>query len=595
MYRQTQKDKNIKLSCVILTLIFSFFLIINFITPLMGEDLVLVAFPKNYHISSFRELLLLASTRIYDQMTNWNVRIGEQISIIFSCFDKGLFNIFNSMVAMIYISLIYQYAFKKPFTISGKNVWYFFMSFCIIVFAQPVLGEIFFWRTGSTNYLWALCLLLIFALPLRYYIGYDSIDIINFSKTKLIFLTFLGFIVGFTNENTIVVFITLYLGTIIYNWRKHRYTPLWIYTSGISLTLGFICMYKAPSTKIRANTYLQMFGIEEVTFNVYLIRAQNIIFRFFSDNRVLVIITISSIIIYGILLLFCKSMDIHSKKEKFLKDSENLGILLVSSLSCGALVMSPYVETRAFLLPDFLMICCIIYYIDRIISLMVRWQKTIYILSGSIMFLFVCYQYSQIYDIYSRYNNFVTLRNSEIELQDNDTTFLWGEWQGDYSSRLLTSREDYLLSNETALNYYYGKKIQCWNNYLININFENYEFADGKGYIDNAVYDVDTDTLSVYGWSTFPDLINNNTRSYIYLQINNQNYYFKVQPILREDVVHEFNNSTCLNSGFRVDISSLKGILGYDINEISVGILLTNNDYHLISPNIDEKVLILNK
>lgn len=595
MYHQTQKDKNIKLSCIILTLIFSFFLTINFVTPLIGEDLVLIAFPRNYHVTSLGDLLSLASTRIFNQITTWNVRIGEQLSIIFSCFNKGVFNIFNSMVAMIYISLIYQYAFKRPFTISGKNVWYFFTSFCIIIFAQPVLGEIFFWRTGSTNYLWAPCLLLIFALPLRYYIGYESIDVINFSKTKLIFLTCLGFIVGFTNENTIVVFIALYLGTIIYNWRRHRYTPLWIYTSGISLTLGFICMYKAPSTKIRVNTYLQMFGIEEVTFEDYLIRAQTIIFRFFSDNKVLVIITISSLIIYGTLLFLCKNINLHSKKKQFLQDSENLGILLVSSLSCGALVMSPYVETRAFLLPDFLMICCIIYYIDRIISLMVRWQKVIYILSGSVMFLFVCYQCSQIYDLYSRYNDFVTLRNNEIQLQDNDTTFLWGEWQGDYSSRLLTTREDYLMVNEAALNRYYEKNIHCWNNYLLNVNFENYILTDGKGYIDNVVYDESTDTLSLYGWSTFPDYINTNTRSYIYLQVENKYYYFKVNSTLREDLVQEFNNPTCLNSGFELDISSLKDTLGYDISKINIGILLTNSEYRLKSSNIYEKVFILDK
>ena len=27
------------------------------------------------------------------QMTEWNVRIGEQLSIVFSCFDKSIFNV----------------------------------------------------------------------------------------------------------------------------------------------------------------------------------------------------------------------------------------------------------------------------------------------------------------------------------------------------------------------------------------------------------------------------------------------------------------------------------------------------------------------
>lgn len=93
--------------------VFLYFFIINMLTPLMGEDLALTVFPQNAESLSIAETLYLMWMRIYEQMTTWNIRVGEQTSIVFSCFDKVYFNICNSYAAILYISLIYQYAFKK--------------------------------------------------------------------------------------------------------------------------------------------------------------------------------------------------------------------------------------------------------------------------------------------------------------------------------------------------------------------------------------------------------------------------------------------------------------------------------------------------
>lgn len=137
----------------------------------------MTAFPKNYQTANIREFFLLMTQRIYEQMTNWNIRIGEQLSILFSCFDKNLFNICNSIVSLSYVWLVYQWAFKRKFISDKRNILYLLFIFAMILMFQPVLGEIFFWRTGSTNYLWGICILLGFSLPLRYYIGHQPITV----------------------------------------------------------------------------------------------------------------------------------------------------------------------------------------------------------------------------------------------------------------------------------------------------------------------------------------------------------------------------------------------------------------------------------
>lgn len=123
-----------------------------------------------------------------------------------------------------------------------------------------------------------------------------------------------------------IVFIVLYAGVILYKKAKKMWIPFWIYSSFVSLFLGALFMYMAPSTSIRIQVYLEMFGIEQVTFTDYLNRAENIIIRFFGENKAYIIITVILILIDTLLLVFKKEY----KLELVL--NENLLLLFLSSL-----------------------------------------------------------------------------------------------------------------------------------------------------------------------------------------------------------------------------------------------------------------------
>lgn len=155
----------------------SFIFIINCLTPLMGEDLSLAAYSPFDHINGFEQCFLAMIHRIETQFCGWNARIGEQISIVFSCFPKVIFNILNTAISCVFGILIFSWTYKElPNFHLALHLKRILSIFLMIFLLQPAMGEIFFWRTGSTNYLWALVILLIAAMPIRYYAGYIMVS-----------------------------------------------------------------------------------------------------------------------------------------------------------------------------------------------------------------------------------------------------------------------------------------------------------------------------------------------------------------------------------------------------------------------------------
>ena len=117
--------------------------------------------------------------------------------------------------------------------------------------------------------------------------------------------------------------------------------------------------------------YKKVYDVGVLTPVDYIDRAGNIIERFFHDNIFYVVLTLTIYIAF--VLIYLKK----GKIQDLWRKSEHLGFLLLSSVSCGALIMSPYIETRAFLLPDFMMTVCIVYYMKGIVEVFDRYQNAV--------------------------------------------------------------------------------------------------------------------------------------------------------------------------------------------------------------------------
>ena len=430
--------------------LFFLFLALNFKTPLIGEDYALLSFYPSENIHFGIELFSKMGARILLQINGWNVRVGEQLSIFWGCFDKHYFDFFNSLMFLYFLFLIRIYAFKNKYR-TREALVSLLTSVVLLFLFQPAFGEIFFWKTGSTNYLWAICLLLTFALPLRFYIGAERIDIIGNSKAKLLLFAFLGFFAGVTNENTVGTFWLLYLFVIFISFVQKKGLPRWIYFTFLSYTAGFVYMLKAPSTAIRMAYYKVAYNIGSLTIKDYLNRAIAIIFSFFSANYAYVLICL-------IFLLISFYVNEKNHAVDRLRFSECLLFLFLSSLSCGALILSPYIELRAFLLTDFMLLVCISYYLNYVISYTSKTFQKILYGTGALTIVGFFMITSRIYNEYCDYYSFCKTREQSI-LQSSNAIISWEVYRWPVASRTLNTREDYLQYNTEYLERYYGKRI----------------------------------------------------------------------------------------------------------------------------------------
>jgi len=254
---------------------------------------------------------------------------------------------------------------------------------------------------------------------------------------------------------------------------------------------------------------------------------------------------------------------------------EPFALLLLSSLSCGALIMSPYIETRAFLLPDFLMTVCIVYYSERCLSAIGKrllWVLVVLALGAGVS---ICSLH--IYRVYSDYNAFCAHRDAEIAASQG--VYQWGEYPGPYYSRILTTQEDYNRDKQDNLSYYYSKEIRVFPGLVLNgdLKTKGYSTADAMGYVDYAEYDDAERTLQVYGWATIPGTNSAENEVYFFLDDGARRIYYK-PPCSREraDVADALGDSRQRYAGF-----SISTVLPNDFTiteNVKVGFCVVNGE-----------------
>jgi hypothetical protein len=382
-----------------------------------------------------------------------------------------------------------------------------------------------------------------------------------------VILSLIGFLAGITNENTVVAFWVLYFVVIVYDKVKSHQTPQWVYLTFFSYTMGFIYMIKAPSTAIRLNYYNEVYGTNKLAFIDYCNRAKNVAITFGKSNYAYIIISMLMIIIYLLRGHYTRLIEY--------KQFEVLGLLAVSFLSSGVLIFSPYVEIRAFLLVDFMMIVCIVYYFDLIIKTFDIPMKAIVcaILAGTLSIPTIC-TLARIYTTYADYNSFCLKRDNSILLSEN-TQSIWGSYNVE-NNRILNTREDYLMGNEQYLDEYFGKDIVIDSNSIYDLGINNYEKIQVMGNIDAIEFDNDYKQTYIYGWIAFCDLDYDTTEIDIYLQVNaeGQKYYYNTKSVSRKDVADELGNAEYLETGYFTYVPL------EDINSVKVVIVDRNYKYY---------------
>lgn len=532
-------------SVLLLVVIFVFLLVINYNTPMIGEDFALSPTLDAKQNFSFLDSLHWIAERVYNQSMNWNARLGEQLAIVFLTFNKDIFNILNSLMTLIYGYLVFIYAFNRKFNLENKSdIFSVLLIFLLNIAYMPAFGEIFFWETGATNYLWSLVVLLIFGLPYRRMLSQDENFMSKYPKI-LIPYYFLSFISGMTNENTVFAFAGLVFIVFFIRIFKKQQIYRWMYISSVLYILGIVYLLTSPSTKNRTNYYNEVFGITEINLGTYLARFKNVTLSFLNTNRDILIVFL---VVLFLFFVFSKiNTSIKTKLHQSLPVV--LFLVLLSSASVLVLIMAPYIEKRAFFLSITMIIMAITYMTvsiyNEFANTLRRYIELIIIIALIGISLLFGYK---IYNIYYKFNNEAILRNAQIISASVESRVVNVEPYITKTTRLIDPREDYVKGNYQYYRYY--------NLNEITISPRN---SDKEILYNIETKEIANNTLKIKGWAfpNNPAFPTNLFRCSLILNSDTKRYIYSASVQQRPDVTEYFHKMYAINldnTGFLADI-----------------------------------------
>lgn len=239
--------KNILPSLLCFALVYSFLLFLNAIFPTQSDDI---------------GRKLEGIQRAINSYMTWNGRIGELMLVTFGSYlSTTLFYApLNSFIGASVVMLIFVNIFGRFPQKSAKDISCFAVFFLFIMFDKVFcFGSVFYWAAGCFNYLWAWFFILIVITPINLF--WRKIE---FSKKQTIAITMLsipiGIVAGWSSEFGIV-FIVLWIASIIFAKNKKIKLPLWYYTSLVFFIAGWCILYASPGMRLRSKHFSNYLSI----------------------------------------------------------------------------------------------------------------------------------------------------------------------------------------------------------------------------------------------------------------------------------------------------------------------------------------------
>lgn len=256
--------KKLSIIAIFSVFIFSIILKLNIMTPLWADDYFYSLSYTGGKILSIKDIL---SFQYLHYMNNGGRSIVHIIAQILLICPPLIADILNSCVFILFIIVVYIHCKGRD---REHNPILFMLIFFSVWFIQPAFGETVLWLTGSANYLWGMCIVVIYLLPYRLYNGKKTRS--EILKTIALFL--FGIIAGWTNENVSVSLVVMLFLWFIY-WKIKSYKiPAWAIGGLIGAILGCCALLLAPGNFVRADfssTNQSLFAYY-YKFNIYTMR-----------------------------------------------------------------------------------------------------------------------------------------------------------------------------------------------------------------------------------------------------------------------------------------------------------------------------------
>lgn len=222
-----------------------FFLLLNILTPLFGDDFMYQnIFGTSDRVTSFADI-------IQSQITHYNIWGGRfvvhVIDQFFLMYDKIFFNIANTVVFMFFSLLIYYNVYKKE--ISNT---FLLLTYVALWFSIPGVGYSILWQTMSCNYLWGSTIILAFFTPYFSVLTQSKKHSGLWNIITAILMLLFGIIAGWTIEAGGAMLLFGVVIVFIMQKRKKLPVPLWEYTGFIGALCGYAVLIVAPGNYARS-------------------------------------------------------------------------------------------------------------------------------------------------------------------------------------------------------------------------------------------------------------------------------------------------------------------------------------------------------
>lgn len=253
---------------------------------------------------------------------NWGGRSVTHTLLQFILMGGELFaDILNSFVTIL-LAFICCIFVKKE-----HRAFSFALSFSLFIAFNPSIQYSMFWQSGSANYLYSTCWILIFA-----YVFLRPVK----DETKLtlsginIWIVPLALITGWSNENMGPASFCLALMCVLYLWKNKKIRPkLWMIEGILFSLLGSVLCILAPGNFVRS---------EFVT--------ENTIFDVIRDRALSMLTGGCSFLLPSFLTLLFLIIVSHYYCGQKLTADETI-LLITAILAYGAMILSPHFPDRA--------------------------------------------------------------------------------------------------------------------------------------------------------------------------------------------------------------------------------------------------------
>lgn len=288
-------------------------LLIFAVSPLNGEDFGLSALDNGVDVI---ERSIWIFDRVIHQWASWNSRLGEALSIIFLNSAEWVQILIFIVFSCWFIHLLSTKICNNKLSLSTLS---YINTLAVIYIAWPKL-EVFFWRTTFAGYLIPYVIVI--------YVFKKALEKDRLNWTYWFCCVLAG--MSFENVGLAMVITFFVFGIFVYREKTARFVLISVFT-----LFGWLILMMSPSTGVRQAYYQSVYGKIE-SFSQIIMRVEDVILTFFSSSYL--IFFLSAISIIGIVI----------KKSTLEKSTVMIGF--AGCLSCGAVVLSPYTEPRAFML-----------------------------------------------------------------------------------------------------------------------------------------------------------------------------------------------------------------------------------------------------